>query len=138
MGQRRYHKLLAGADEAGRGAWAGPLVAAAVILPQRYSFKPQDSKKLSAKQRERLFVPITRMAVSWTVSIIEQPEIDRDGIQAANLKALRLSLEQLPLAPDSALVDGLPIRSKKIPTSNQGRQQNSSNRRRFYHCQSGS
>ena len=97
------HKHIAGLDEVGKGAWAGPLVAAAVILP--LDFRPgatNDSKLLSPKQREKLFVHITRHAVSWAVAVIPPQYIDQYGITKANKKALRDALKKLHVRPHAA------------------------------------
>ncbi|MFA6552900.1 MAG: ribonuclease HII [Patescibacteria group bacterium] len=104
------YKFVAGADEAGRGAWAGPLVAAAVILPKNFKATGlNDSKKLSPIQRERLFGIIKSQSVAWQVSIISVQEIDRRGVGRANMKALRQCVEHLKKKPNFVLVDGFKI-----------------------------
>ena len=101
---------VAGIDEAGRGPWAGPVVAAAVVL-ERVRLPPDlaagldDSKKLSAKQREALFEGIARHAAVG-VGAADVGEIDALNILAATLLAMRRAVDALPLAPDFALVDG--------------------------------
>lgn len=109
-------KLVAGVDEVGKGAWAGPLVAAAVILAD--DFKPQlvnDSKKLTAKQREKMFVHIVRHSVSWAIAIIPPSDIDRFGIQPMNRRALTEAVKNLTIPPHAVLVDAVPIRLGKKP-----------------------
>lgn len=99
--------LIAGVDEAGRGPWAGPVVAAAVILdPQRPIPGLADSKKLSAKQREALFELIRRQALSWSVARARVSEIDSLNILAATMLAMQRAVIQLPIRPQLALVDG--------------------------------
>lgn len=110
------HVHIAGSDEAGKGAWAGPLVAAAVILPEDFSVKGiRDSKQLSSRQREKLFVRITKRATSWAVGIIEHRVIDRIGIQLANVRALEQALKRLPIQPDAVLVDAVKVTHGKKP-----------------------
>jgi ribonuclease HII len=99
---------VAGCDEAGRGALAGPLVAAAVVLPPDWI--PDgltDSKLLSAAQRERLYREIRRHALAVGVRRVQPERIDRIGLQRANVEALQLALRKLDVAPDYVLVDGL-------------------------------
>ncbi|HSA59902.1 MAG TPA: ribonuclease HII [bacterium] len=98
---------VAGVDEAGRGCLAGPVFAAAVILPAGLVI-PQvdDSKKLSPDLRERLFEVIRREAVAWSVSSVGAGEIDRINIHHASLKAMRLAVASLSGRPDYLLIDG--------------------------------
>lgn len=112
----RGHARIAGSDEAGRGAWAGPLVAAAVILPDPFPVRGvRDSKQLSPRQRERLFVRITKQAVSWAVDVVPHDVIDRRGIAAANRRAIERSLAKLHVQPDAVLVDALRVRHGRVP-----------------------
>lgn len=112
----RGHKLLAGVDEAGRGPLAGPVVAAAVILPRVVFAKLDDSKKLSKVGRERLFEEITSHSdVRWSVAMAEVEEIDRLNILNATHLAMKRALEGLPQVPDIALIDGLPVKGLAIP-----------------------
>ena len=107
---------IAGLDEAGKGAWAGPLVAGAVILPVGFrALTVNDSKVLTAKQRERLFVHITRHATAWAVGVVHSSYIDRHGIAAANKKALIDALKKLHVRPDAILVDAVRIKYGKKP-----------------------
>jgi ribonuclease HII len=103
---RQGYRLVAGTDEAGRGAWAGPLVAAAVVLPLRYSLRGlNDSKKLNEKQREALYEKIVIQSVCWSITIIEVGEIDSKGIGPMNIAALKRSVERLSKKPHYVLVD---------------------------------
>lgn len=104
--------LIAGADEAGRGACAGPLVAGAVILRAgRAGAIPglADSKLLSAAQRERVYQEICQRAVAWSVVCVENQECDQLGMHQADLAALRRALAQLAPSPDFALTDGFGV-----------------------------
>lgn len=96
---------VAGVDEAGRGALAGPIVAAAVVMPMRYRLRVADSKTLSPKQRERLFVTITANAIAWHVALVEANMIDSDGIDAANELSVRNAVAGLGFAPDYIYAD---------------------------------
>ena len=112
------YRCLAGIDEAGRGAWAGPVVAACVVLP--YEKIPQgvnDSKALTPAQREKGNAEIMRMARGVGVGIVEAEVIDEINILQATHRAMRLALADLPagLFPDLALIDGLPVRPFPLP-----------------------
>ncbi|MDH3359495.1 MAG: ribonuclease HII [Desulfobulbaceae bacterium] len=99
--------VVAGVDEAGRGPLAGPVVAACVILPGDCDFTIfKDSKKLSAKARQRLFVELTRIEALIGVGIVSPAEIDRINILQASLLAMKQAMEALPVSPDFLLVDG--------------------------------
>jgi ribonuclease HII len=103
---------VAGADEAGRGACAGPLVAAAVILSDAKSKQIaglKDSKLLTALQRERLYAEITAKAVAWSVVSIQPQECDALGMHVANVMALRMALLRLDVPPTYVLTDGFPV-----------------------------
>ncbi len=107
---------IAGADEAGKGSWAGPIVGAAVILPLDFDQKiVNDSKQLSERQRERMFVHITRQAISWAVGVVSPQEIDQKGIVAANKKSLLLALKKLHVHPQAILVDAVKLKVGKKP-----------------------
>lgn len=97
---------VAGVDEAGRGPLAGPVYAAAVVLPRAHGLKVADSKRLSASRREMLAVAIKETAVGWAVASVEAAEIDALGIHKASLLAMARALAALPLRPDRALIDG--------------------------------
>lgn len=106
-----FPRLVAGVDEAGRGPLAGPVVAAAVILPVHFDITGiEDSKKLSPAARERAFTRIKAEAVAVGIGIVDAPEIDRLNILRATHHAMRCALEDLlPVCPDVVLVDGLPV-----------------------------
>jgi ribonuclease HII len=100
--------LVCGVDEAGRGPLAGPVYAAAVILdPARPVAGLADSKKLTARQREKLSAEIRERAVVWAVATASVEEIDAINILQASLLAMRRAVEALAQAPDEVLVDGL-------------------------------
>lgn len=98
---------VAGVDEVGRGALAGPVVAAAVLLPCNCLIEGvRDSKLIAEPERERLYGEIVARAVAWSVGIVENPEIDRINILQATFRAMRLAVAGLPLRPDYVLIDG--------------------------------
>jgi ribonuclease HII len=103
-----YHNLTeAGCDEAGRGCLAGPVVAAAVILPKNYRHPVlNDSKKLTAKQRESLKEEIMNSAIAWKVAFVDNNEIDKINILRASIKAMHLAVEGLEKEPEFLLIDG--------------------------------
>lgn len=107
---RRYlcqGRIEAGCDEAGRGCLAGPVFAAAVILPQKYRLpKLNDSKKLTAQQRERLRRKIEKKSLAWAVAKVDPAEIDRINILNASFRAMHLAVAQLELKPEALLIDG--------------------------------
>ena len=106
--QQNGYKQIAGVDEAGRGALAGPVIAAAVILPTHCSIEGlQDSKQLSPKQRAHLFDEIHNVAVSIGIGSVDHRAIDRLNILQAALLAMRKAVEKLTPSPDYILVDGL-------------------------------
>jgi ribonuclease HII len=99
--------LLAGVDEAGRGPWAGPVVAAAVILRPESLFRGlNDSKKVAPETRERLFDEIRKDALFYAVSVVEAALVDELNILQATFLAMRRSLFRLAVQPDRILVDG--------------------------------
>ena len=102
------YRMIAGIDEAGRGPLAGPVMAAAVILPPGYEHPEiTDSKKLSPRQRERLYGVIERDAVSIGIGIVEAPVIDTINILQATLIAMKEAVLELSPSPDYLLIDGL-------------------------------
>ncbi len=116
--KRQFSELIeAGTDEAGRGCLAGPVTAAAVILPESFALPElNDSKKLNDVQRYALRPLIEKQALSWAVSHIYQEEIDEINILNASIKAMHLALAQLNLMPEFIAVDGNKFHSyKKIP-----------------------
>jgi ribonuclease HII len=101
------HLIEAGCDEAGRGCLAGPVYAAAVILPADYKNKLlNDSKKLSEKKRYILREQIIKDSIDWAVASIDNLEIDKINILNASLKAMHKAIEQLNNTPEHILVDG--------------------------------
>jgi ribonuclease HII len=115
----RYEKKLratgvarvAGIDEAGRGALAGPVVAAAVILPEKFRHRRlNDSKQLAPELREEIYSDlVSNPEVRWTVGTIDSIEIDRINILRASQQAMRMAITALTDPPDHALIDGLPV-----------------------------
>jgi len=103
-----YKNLIeAGCDEAGRGCLAGPVYAAAVILPKNFRHPVlNDSKKLTAKQRLELRDEIMRSAVAWNVASVNNQEIDQLNILRASIKAMHLAIEGLKKIPEFLLIDG--------------------------------
>lgn len=107
---------VAGADEAGRGACAGPLVAAAVILdPGRPIEGLDDSKVLSAEARERLHDQIMSRAVAVAVAVVEPGECDALGMHQADLQGLRRAVGRLDVAPNFVLTDGFAVDGLGVP-----------------------
>ena len=101
------HALVCGCDEAGAGPLAGPVYAAAIILPLGVEIEGlDDSKKLTEKKREALFPVIQEKALAWAVARVEAAEIDETDILSARMKAMQLAMDQLSLRPDFALIDG--------------------------------
>ena len=97
----------AGCDEAGRGCLAGPVFAAAVILPRDFTHPVlNDSKQLSEKQRDALRPIIESVAISWAVSKVDAPEIDQINILNASILAMHHSVDQLTTRPELLLIDG--------------------------------
>jgi ribonuclease HII len=115
------HRFVAGLDEAGRGAWAGPVVAAAVVLP---ADEPQilqklagvrDSKLLTAPRREALLELIQAHALAWAIGTVPPAEIDAQGIVPATRKAMALALQSLAPAADYLLIDHLRLPDQPLP-----------------------
>lgn len=101
------HSAVCGCDEAGAGPLAGPVYAAAVILPPECDIPGlNDSKKLSEKRREALYDIITQSALAWSVARVEAVEIDATDILSARIKAMQKAIDGLTIRPDMALVDG--------------------------------
>lgn len=104
-------RAIAGADEAGRGALAGPLVAAAVILPEDFDLDGvNDSKVLTALRREESYARIVAGALAFAVCKATPTRIDRRGLHRSNLWLLRRAVCSLPVPPDYVLIDGFPVR----------------------------
>lgn len=101
------YKNIAGIDEAGRGPLAGPVVAAAVILPvDYYHSEINDSKKISPQKREKLYNIIINDAIDFAVGIVSNTEIDSLNILQATFKAMKLAIDNLKIKPDFLLIDG--------------------------------
>jgi ribonuclease HII len=117
--RRRGFSAIAGADEAGRGACAGPLVAAACVLPAgRRGRVPglADSKLLSATVREDVYAEVVDRAVAWSVVAIPVGDLDARGMHVTNIEALRRAVRGLDLAPDYVLTDGFPVNGLSQPS----------------------
>ena len=109
--------LICGVDEAGRGPLAGPVCAAAVILPPETELPGlNDSKKLSEKKREQLFPEIQQIALAWSVAFASVEEIEERNILGATMLAMNRAIAGLSLTPDLALIDG--NRNKEIEVPN--------------------
>jgi ribonuclease HII len=116
--QRRGFTVVAGADEAGRGACAGPLVAAAVILPEGRRDEIEglaDSKLLTPASRERIFEQVGERALAQAIVVIEPADIDARGLHVCNLAAMRRALEALTPRPSYVLTDGFPVDGAGVP-----------------------
>jgi ribonuclease HII len=112
--------LVAGADEAGRGACAGPLVVAACVLPPGRRGMIEgltDSKLVTAATRERLYREVVRRAVSYSVVVVPAAEIDAYGLHVANLAGMRRAIGQLRPGPSYALTDGFPVPGLPVPST---------------------
>ncbi len=100
-------KLEAGCDEAGRGCLAGPVVAAAVILPRNFKHEIlNDSKKLTKKQRDQLRPEVEAQAIAWSIGIATHQEIDQINILNASFLAMHRAIDQLENRPEYLLIDG--------------------------------
>jgi ribonuclease HII len=116
--QRRGFRHVAGADEAGRGACAGPLVAAAAILPEGKRGEVPglaDSKLLTPAARERVYAEVVARALAWSVMIIPATEVDARGLHVCNLAAMRRALASLTTPPEYVLTDGFPVDGLGVP-----------------------
>lgn len=108
-------RLIAGVDEVGRGPLAGPVVSAAVILPEH--FLPEglnDSKKISPRARDRLFKLISKEAVAWGVGLCDSREVDRVNILNATIKSMEKAVGALSPQPDYLLVDALSLKRVSV------------------------
>lgn len=115
--RERGFRTLAGVDEAGRGALAGPLVAAAVILPDDFDLDGiEDSKLLTPKQRRQAAARIRERALAISVRKAMPGRIDRAGLHRTNLALLRRALRTLPVVPEFVLTDGFPIKRLGLPS----------------------
>src|ERR1700719_325870 len=102
---------IAGIDEAGRGALAGPVVAAAVVLPEKFRHrKLNDSKQLAPELREEIYDELaSNTEITWAVGAVDNIEIDRINILRATHQAMRIALAALATLPEHVLIDGLPV-----------------------------
>ena len=107
-------KIVCGVDEAGRGSLAGPVTAAAVILPKNYknSFI-RDSKKTNRKERNHLYDEIIKSCIAYSIISIEAKKIDKINILNATYLAMNLAIEKLKINPDKIIIDGNRFRAKK-------------------------
>lgn len=111
------HQLICGVDEAGRGPLAGPVVAAAAILPPDHRIEGiRDSKKLGSRRREELAGLIRERAVAWSIALSSPAEIDRLNIFQATLLAMRRAVEGLSINPTEVLVDGTNCPELSMPS----------------------
>ena len=109
-------RIIAGVDEVGRGPLAGPVVAAAVILPKDHTIEGlRDSKKISKKRREYLFPLIYEQAIDIGTGEVDVKTIDKINIREATFKAMKMALDDLSTIPDRALIDGHPLNDQSIP-----------------------
>jgi ribonuclease HII len=109
---------VAGVDEAGRGACAGPLVVAAVVLPEGKRGEIPglaDSKLLTPDQRESIYAQVVARATAWSVCVIPTREVDRRGVHLANVNGMRRAVATLPVLPNYTLTDGFPIPGMPSP-----------------------
>jgi len=113
-------RLIAGVDEVGRGAWAGPLVAAAVILPLQVKklmrLGLRDSKQLSSEQREELFGELVQLKIDFGIGMVEVLELDQLGLGQSTRLAMQRAVNSLNNRPSFVLVDGRQIKFPEIPT----------------------
>ena len=114
--QAQGYSYVCGVDEAGRGPLCGPVVAAAVILPDGlYIEGLNDSKKLSEKKREKLFDEICSSAIAYSIAESSVEEINETNILEATLSAMRRAIDALPVKADFALIDGNVSRDFSLP-----------------------
>ena len=121
----RYEKKLraigvariAGIDEAGRGALAGPVVAAAVVLPEKFRHRAlNDSKQLAPEIREEIYAELlANSEIAWAIGIVDSIEIDRINILRATHQAMRAAIAALTARPEHVLIDGLPVFPFPLP-----------------------
>ncbi len=110
------YRCICGVDEAGRGPLAGPVFAAAVILPEDYEIEGiNDSKKLSEKKREKLFDEIIEHALAYSIQSCDNKIIDEINILAATMLAMKNAVENLGLRPDIVFVDGNRLPNLDVP-----------------------
>ncbi len=109
-------RYIAGIDEVGRGPLAGPVVAAAVILPEDFDvLGVNDSKKLSEKRREELFIKIKEKAIAWAIGMADNRIIDEINILQATKQAMREAVGNLEVEPEHLLIDAVKLEDVEIP-----------------------
>jgi len=109
---------VAGADEAGRGACAGPLVVGAVVLPEGKRGQVPglaDSKLLTPTAREKVYAQVVKRALAWTAVVIPPGEVDRLGLHVCNVMGMRRALARLSVTPAYVLTDGFPVPGLEVP-----------------------
>jgi len=109
---------VAGADEAGRGACAGPLVVGAVVLPEGKRGQVPglaDSKLLTPAAREKVYAQVVKRALAWTAVVIPPGEVDRLGLHVCNVMGMRRALARLTITPAYVLTDGFPVPGLDVP-----------------------
>jgi ribonuclease HII len=107
---KKGYTCIAGIDEVGKGAWAGPIVAACVIFPQKLAkntLKSKDSKMLTKIQRERIYKKILEKAQTWSIGLVQSFEIDKLGIHEANKIAIKRAVEDLKIKPNYLILDNI-------------------------------
>ncbi|MCL2057483.1 MAG: ribonuclease HII [Oscillospiraceae bacterium] len=110
------YRLVAGIDEVGRGPLAGPVVSAAVILPERYYLEGlNDSKKLTARARDRLCLRIAQDAVAWGVGLCDSREIDEINILNATILSMERAVGAMGTQPDFLLIDAVSLKNMRMP-----------------------
>ena len=115
---RRGHRFIVGLDEAGKGSWAGPIVAGAVILDPKIKISGiKDSKLLRQPDRQKLFKEITKLALGWSIGVVSNKTIDRIGITEANRLAMIKALEKLDPQPDYLLIDAVKLEYQNLKSS---------------------
>ena len=109
--RRKGYKTIAGVDEAGKGALAGPIVAACVVLPENFknTYKITDSKLLTPNKRQELYLYIIKNALSWAVGVVDNKTIEKTGIKQANILAFEKAISKIHIPLDYVLVDGLDV-----------------------------
>jgi len=113
---RQGYQLIAGIDEAGRGSLAGPVVAAAVILPPGLMIDGvNDSKKLTPRRREALYQVIHQHALATGIGVVGNEDIDRINILRATIRAMEMAVRDLKIPPDYLLIDAVSLSDSRIP-----------------------
>ena len=112
----KKYRWVAGIDEAGRGAWAGPVVSAVVILnPEKIDNRINDSKKIAPKEREKLFQWIKNNCLSYGIGIVDEKIIDQINILEATKYSVQLALKKIKIRPEFLLIDAMEIKAIPIP-----------------------